>query len=129
MDSRFRIRFDIVKTIYNSERKFVIFSYDASHGVLLLRSAKTTSSDTRCDVVFSDVRAMELRISSDGITISEVELAHLETFKSSPLDLMEEGLVAYKVGNDTWSGFVLGGIVTTAEDYEDFFERSPLLPT
>ena len=117
-----------MKIIYNSARKFIIFSYSASHGLLLLRSAKRTSDDTRCDVVFHDVRAMELRASSDGITIAEVDLAYLARFKSTPLDMIQPGLVAYSVGNERWSGFVLGGVVRTAEDRADFFDRSELLP-
>lgn len=115
-----------MKAIYSSDRKFVMFSYHASHGLILFRSGKSNNCSTRCDVMFHDVRAMELRSTTQGISIFEVDLAYLENFKSQPLDILEEGLTAYKIGNGDWSGFVLGGIVRVAEDSGDFFDRSPL---
>ena len=116
-----------MKIIYSSDRKFILFSYDASHGLLLLRSGKTNTAQTRIDILFHDVRSMELRGSTDGLTIVQEQPEYLARFASTPLALVEDGLVAYRVGNDVWSGYVLGGVVRTAEDDREFFEPSVFL--
>src|SRR5262245_52081207 len=117
-----------MKQIFQSDRKFIVVSYEASHGLLLLRSGKTNEIDTRCDILFYDVRALELRMFSDGIVIAEEKFSYLERFDSAPSTLLEDGLTAYSIYNDNWSGFVLGGIIRIAEDHGDFFDRSTLLP-
>ena len=54
---------------FNSERRFLVSSYTASHGLLLLRSVRDDIHKTRVDILFQDVRALELRMWFDGIDL------------------------------------------------------------
>jgi hypothetical protein len=50
------------KLIYESDRLFSLFGYTVSHKMLLFRSGKSNESPTtRVDILFKDVRAMEIR--------------------------------------------------------------------
>jgi hypothetical protein len=99
-----------------SDRRFVIHSYSADHGLLLLRSDKTGARATRVDILFQDVRAIELRSWFEGITIEEAEVDYLKGFSSHPSEMMEVGNRVYAVRGSGWSGFIVAGIVNTSED-------------
>jgi hypothetical protein len=51
------------------KRSFVVFSYYMGHGVLLLRSRKTLEHPTRIDILFKDVRAIEIRAWFNGFEL------------------------------------------------------------
>jgi hypothetical protein len=116
------------KLIFHSDRRFRLFSYNAGHGLLLLRSGKTAQHSTRLDVLFQDVRAMEIRSWSDGIEIREIPSEQLVGFKSNPLEMVERGNQVYALKGRGWEGFIVGGIVSVAEDTSDFMAQSKLLP-
>jgi hypothetical protein len=123
-----------------SERLFSIYSYSMSHGLLLLRSGKTNEFKTRIEILFQDVRAMELRVWLAGIAFEEVDREFLEKFPSKPAQLMEIENKAYAVRSGfgrsegclwdpgEWTGFVLGGNFSTSEDDGNLFEPSALMP-
>ncbi len=113
--------------IFESKRSFVIFSYAASHGLLLLRSRKTKQAPTRIDILFQDVRAMELRSWFEGVTIEEIDAAFLEDFHSNPAQMIESGNKVYSIKGHEWLGFIVGGIVSFREDDGEFFAPSGLL--
>ena len=115
------------KLIFESSRGFVVFSYHVSHGLLLFRSRKTKQHPTRVDILFQDVRAMEARCWFDGITIEEVDATFLKGFRSNPAKMIEPGNRVYSLKGGEWQGFVVGGIVLTKEDDEEFFAPSGLM--
>lgn len=129
MAQKCQTHFRTMTVIFQSDRKFSVFSYHASHGLLLLRSGRSIGIQTRCDVLFRDVRAMELRVNSDGLMIAEETMQYLLRFPSAPFDIVEEGLVAYRIGNEQWSGYVVGGSVQTIEDDREYFDPSALIAT
>jgi|SRR5215471_19149236 len=114
---------------FESNRPFAVYSYATGHGLLLLRTIATNLRQSRIDVLFQDVRAMELRCSwFDGIRIEETEdIQHLSEYASRPAELMEPGIRIYKLLGSGWHGFVLGGIVSVAEDQLGPRDPSPLL--
>lgn len=112
---------------FSSDRSFVVVSYASSHGPLLLRSRKRHDQDRRIDILFQDVRAIELRFWFDGIRIEEVELGQLKGLPSNPLALAEPGNRAYAVTGDGWSGYILAGIARTHEDNGGPLDPSALL--
>jgi hypothetical protein len=119
-----------MNTIFQSERTFVIYSYHHSHGLLLLRSTKTQSAPTRLDVLFQDVRAMELRGWFKGISIEIVDDPDfLREFPSQPMEMIEPGNVVYLLRGENWKGFVVGGIVRTHEDMGEYGDPSALIGT
>jgi hypothetical protein len=80
------------------------------------------------DILFQDVRAMEVRVWFKGITIEEVgDLTFLEDQRSRPADMIEPGNKAYALISDCWRGFIVGGIVQFKEDDGELFGPSALV--
>jgi len=115
--------------IYQSNRLFSIFSYSMSHGLLLLRSGKSKLHPTRVDILFTDVRGLELRALLEGLTIEEVTPDYTRERSSRPNALIEIGNKVYRVSSDGWEGFVVGGIVRIHEDDGKLMEPSHLIET
>ncbi len=115
--------------IFSSEQTFVIYSYTVSHGLLLLRSRKAGSDQELTDILFLDVRAMELRASFSDFEIREEPAAFLSRFGSNPSAMMEPGLTAFSISGNGWLGYVLAGRVATQTHDGGFFDTSPLIGT
>src|ERR1700758_3327054 len=96
-----------VKTVFESDRQFVLGSYAASHGLLLFRSAKTNASPTRIDVLFQDVRAMDVRSWTEGLKVELSDVELLKNYPSNPAEMLETGLVVFKVSGRSWEGFIV----------------------
>jgi len=88
---------------------------------------KSNVTPTRLDVLFQDVRAMEIRCFFDGLKIDEAPPAFLKTFASNPTDMLEPGLKVYDLRGKGWSGYILAGIMRTHEDEGGAMEPSKLL--
>jgi hypothetical protein len=89
---------------FTSERDFQVWAYTVGHGQLLLRSTKSEAVATRVDVVFKNVRHVDLPTSMTGL--------HIE----------KAGERRYLLGGADWSGEVDAGVMVVAEDdgsYED----------
>jgi len=112
---------------FKSDRKFSIFSYEVSHGLLLLRSGKTNEHHTRIDVLVKDVRAMEIRSWFEGFEIAEEDREYLREFRSNPIEMIEPGNRVYALRGRGWQGFIVGGILLAQEDNGEYMDRSPLL--
>jgi len=113
--------------IFESARSFVVFSYNIERGLLLLRSRKANATPTRIDVLFQDVRAMELRSWFQGIKIEESDRQFLETARSKPVEMIEPGNRIYSLVGPGWTGFVVGGIVSVLEDNGEYTSPSGLM--
>jgi hypothetical protein len=115
--------------MFSSDRRFFLVSYEASHGLLLFRSPKHRhGATTRIDVLFQDVRALELRVWTEGLSIAEVDPSNIADAPSRPGVLIESGNRVYALGGDGWTGFIVGGIMRTAEDEGEAWDESPLIP-
>jgi hypothetical protein len=117
------------KLVYESDRLFSIFGYSVSHGLLLLRSGKSNEAPaTRVDILFQDVRAMEIRAWFKGIRIEEVDDPQfLDGQRSKPAEMIEPGNKVYALVSAGWQGFIVGGIVRFKEDDGEFFGQSALV--
>jgi hypothetical protein len=113
--------------IFKSDRTFVVFSYSAERGLLLLRSRKTNVFLSRIDVLIQDVRAMEIRSWFEGLEIIEVGLDYLNQFRSDPIKMVEPGNRVYALNGNSWQGFIVGGIITVGEDDADYVAPSKLM--
>jgi hypothetical protein len=118
------------KLLYESDRLFSIYGYAMSHGLLLLRSGKSNETpSTRVDILFRDVRAVEIRTSFKGIRIEEVDDPQvLNNQGSNPGEMIEPGNKIYSLTSSEWSGFVVAGIVSFTEDDGSLFGPSSLVP-
>jgi len=109
------------------ERRFQVWYYTVGHSRLLLRSPKTETQQTRVDVLFKDVAALNLPTLMDGIT---VELADEATTQDLAGRLGASSLRDRRVfsvrGND-YEGYVVAGIMVQAEDTLEYDAPSSLL--
>jgi hypothetical protein len=115
--------------VYESDRLFSVFGYSMSHGLLLLRSGKSNETTaTRVDILFQDVRAMEIRAWFKGIRIEEIDDPQfLEGQRSKPAEMIEPGNKIYALVSAGWRGFLVGGIVRFKEDDGELFGKSALV--
>jgi hypothetical protein len=109
------------------KRPFVVFSYHVSHGLLLLRSAKSPVHLTRIDVLFQDVRAIECRTEIPDVLIEEVSPDFIRNTRTKATEILEHGHKVYALKSTGWTGFVVAGIVSHHEDDQEFFAPSKLL--
>lgn len=123
--------------VYESDRLFSLFGYSMSHGLLLLRSGKSNEApETRIDILFRDVRVMEIRAWMSGIRIEEVrDPRFLDGQRSNPAAMLEPGLNIYSIasaerGESTaqWQGFIIAGGVQIEEDKGGMLGPSTLVP-
>ena len=96
---------------------------------MLFRSSKHRygAPPTRIDVLFTDVRALELRAWTDGLFIEEVEPSSIVDRPSRPTALIEPGNRVYALRGNGWEGFIVAGAIFTAEDDKEESEPSSLL--
>jgi len=115
------------KLVYESDRVFSVFGFAMSHGVLLLRSGKSNETPTRVDIMFKDVRAMEIRTWFKGLKVDEVDATYLAGQHSNPEEMLEPGPKVYALTSSGWRGFIMGGIVRFNEDDGDLFDPSAIV--
>lgn len=118
---------NISDLLFESSRSFFIVSYSVGHGLLLLRSRKTAQNMTRLDILFQDVRALELRSWFEGLRIIEVGEEYLSGCQSNPVEMIEPGNKIYAIEGIQWKGYIIGGIFTVHEDDGDAMDVSSLL--
>jgi hypothetical protein len=113
--------------VYESDRPFSVFGYSMSHGLLLLRSAKSNENPTtRVDILFQDVRAMEMRVWFKGITIEEVDdPKFLVDQHSKPADMIEPGNKTYALISGGWRGFIVGASFGSKRMMVNSLARAP----
>lgn len=111
---------------FASDRHFFVAGYMASHGQLLFRSPKDgDGAKTRIDVLIKDVRALELRVWTDGLTIEEVDKENVADASTWPIPLIERGNRVYRLKGAGWEGYVVGGALFAAEDENELGAPSP----
>ena len=97
-----------------------------SHGQLLLRSPKAPGLPTRVDVLFTDVRAMELRTTLQTLTIEEGQPSDLSGRPTRPQEATEAGHKFYLLRSGDWVGYIIAGTVHWHEDHGEYGEPSAL---
>ena len=82
---------------------------------------------TRVDILFQDVRALEISAWSDGLKIEQVEPEFLQGRSSNPAEMIEPGNKIYRLSGSGWTGFIVAGIMRFHEDEGEFFGPSALI--
>jgi hypothetical protein len=109
------------------EREFQLWSYTASHGQLLLRSPKAPNRPTRMDVLFTDVRSVELRTTLQNLIIEEANASEISERPIRPAETAETGHKFYRLRSGDWIGCVVAGAVRWHEDSREYGESSTLM--
>lgn len=114
--------------IERPERVFQVWGFTVSMRRLLLRSNRSSSSGTRVDVLFQDVKAINLPTHLDGLVVtvagpgSEVRIGEATGL------LPDAETTFFEVECSGRRGFVVAGVVVEYEDEGEFFEPSKYWP-
>lgn len=102
---------------FNSDRSFLVVRYADAHGPLLLANLPNDQykSLTKIEVLFKDVRSLELRVFINSLTIREIDIANVRPHASNPQNAVEPGLKFYSRQSSGWSGYILAGAVFVHE--------------
>ena len=103
---------------YASSRPFEVIRYAHSHGPLLICNSLKDQAESlnRVEILFYDVRSVEMRMWFEGLSIRESDLIDGEDFASKPTEMHEIGLRFFLLRGATWSGYVLAGSATVHEE-------------
>lgn len=94
-------------TGFDSDRHFQLWLYSVSHAQLLLRSTMGPNADSRVDVLFKGVAALNLPTSFDGLRVRETASGH------------------YEVSGKNWQGSIQALAFFAAEDGGGYSDPSP----
>ena len=92
---------------FESDRHFQIWKYGVSHAQLLLRSVKDAAHSTRIDVLFVNVKRLDLPTSLNGLRIERAD-DH------------------FRLCGSDWQGSVVAGNFAHAEDDGEYHAPSPV---
>lgn len=104
---------------------FQIWSYSVGHGQLLLRSTKSPDRPTQIDILFTDVAAICIPTTFDGVEVHEVDAADLRT---QPVlgNLSWCDRRVYAIAGPGVDGYVVAGAVAFDEGDREYDSVSPL---
>jgi len=106
------------------DRHFSVHIYWVSHGLLLLRSGKTTDDQKRVDILFCDVRFLGIPTYLDGLRVEESVSA--DQLATMPLD---HGLCHYEIHTSgAVHSLIASPTISVHEDDLPYHENSALLP-
>jgi hypothetical protein len=111
--------------VFSSERKFNLYTYLPGHGLLLLRSM-SQQTPKRVDVLFQDVRSIDIKVWLTGISVSECCLDEVDN-SGELADLIEPGIKIFRIQSQSWSGLIVAGGLRVGEDNGRWVECSMLL--
>lgn len=93
---------------------------------LLLRSTKSDAFATRVDVLFQNVKVVNIPTSLDGLVVSEAEAEEAERISPETALLPAEGARVFTVRSGSFVGYIVAGVCVVAEDEGEYFEPSQL---
>lgn len=81
------------RIVFESDRLFSLFGYSMSHTCFCLDAGnRTKTPSSGVDVLFQDLRAVEIRAWFKGIKVEETDdLGLLDGQRSKPTDMIEPG--------------------------------------
>jgi hypothetical protein len=123
--SRERIR-AFLGAAFESPRMFEIWEYTTSHAQRLLRSTKSDISPTRIDVLFKNVKVMNLVTGLDGLAIRQA--TEDERLRFANEAALHSDQPFWVVESTSFRGYVGASLMLTHEDDGEYNDPSALLP-
>jgi hypothetical protein len=111
------------------DRVFQLWAYTVGMGRLLLRSTKSEQFDTRIDVLFQNVQALQLPSMLSGLVIATADSAEAERITRATGLLPDDDRTFFTLTGSNFAGYVVAGVVVSCEDTGDYFEPSEVWPT
>ena len=122
--------------ILSFKGQFQVWTFDVSHGRLLIRRMKEEPDQSRVDVVFENVRIMQIHTTFDSLTIYEFDsgdITNETAFRETIRVVAEPGLRWFQIISNNFKGYVCASALSSHEDGADFgdpsgiYEPGPLL--
>jgi len=110
------------------ERIFQVWSYTVGMGRLLLRSTKNETFTTRVEVLFQNVKAMQLPTSLEGLVVAEADAELAQRIEAETGLTRGEGARFFGLWTSHRVGYVVAGVVVSEEDEGEYYESSKLWP-
>ena len=110
------------------ERIFQLWAYTVNMGRLLLRSTKSETFPTRVEVLFQNVKAIRLPTVLEGLVVAEADLELARQMEAETGLTRDEGTRFFSLRTLHGVGYVVAGVVISAEDENEYFEPSRLWP-
>lgn len=111
-----------------SDRIFQVWAYTVGMSRLLLRSTKNETFATRVEVLFQNVKAMQLPTSLEGLVVAEADADLAQRIEAETGLTRGEGAQFFGLWTAHRVGYVVAGVVITEEDEGEYFEPSALWP-
>ena len=110
------------------ERVFQLWAFTVGMGRLLLRSTKSGSFGTRVDVLFQNVKAINLPTHLDGLVVTVAGPEFQERIVEATGLLPDADTTFFEIECSGRRGFVVAGVAVQDEDEGEFFEPSKYWP-
>ena len=110
------------------ERVFQVWAFTVGMGRLLLRSTKSGSFGTRVDVLFQNVKAINLPTYLDGLIVTVAGPEAEKQITEATGLLPDSDTTFFEVDCSGRRGFVVAGVAVQDEDEGEVFEPSRYWP-
>ncbi len=109
-------------------RVFQVWAYTVGMRRLLLRSTKGEGCTTRVDVLFQNVKVLNLATLLPGLTVTEADEEQQRRIVDATGLLPDDEVRFYVVTGASYEGYVVAGVCVQVEDEGEYFEPSELWP-
>lgn len=107
-------------------RRFQVWAYSVSLARLLLVSNTSDSFATRYDVLFQNVRAMNLATSLDGLIVRVASVSEQDAILAQSGLVLTQSSTTYIVESQRFVGFVVASLCVGAEGTGAYLDESGL---
>lgn len=108
------------------EGDFQLWGYIVSMSQLLLRSTKSERFDTRVDIAFWNVQAIQLPTLLPGMRVAPADSEDTERIRAEAGIGAIENTSVFLVADRGYRGYVVAGRMVTCEDSGEYFEPSQI---
>lgn len=116
-----------MRIIVEYQRRFEMWRFSVTHKHLLLRANKSESDATRVEVLFANVKVINLPTLLDGLTISELSTDEaIRQYSEVISSLYMKNSSVFVLSGKGYSGYVVAGAVYMEEDQKEYYDTSML---
>jgi len=109
-------------------RTFQVWSYSVSMGRLLLRSTKSDHFETRVDVAFQNVKAIQIPTLLPGPLIDEATPLKASRIATEMGLEPDADMKFFLLEGSSFAGYVVASVMDTSEDSGEYYEPSRVWP-
>jgi hypothetical protein len=116
------------RLVERPERIFQLWAYTVGMGRLLLRSTKSETFPTRVEVLFQNVKAIQLPTVLEGLVITDADPELTKEIEAETGLTCDGGVRLFSLRTSHGVGYVVAGVMVSDEDEGEYFEPSKLWP-